>query len=86
MSGEAWKKWPFNVFAQTHQVSKDWWEEATAGVDGVRKDHEMLVHAVAEQILDMLSPANNPATNPEVIQTTRDEKGKNLYTWYAQPG
>ena len=79
MSGEAWQKWPFKVFAQAHQVSKDWFAEATMGVDGVRGDHEVVVHAVAEQILDMMSPANFPITNPEVLGAIRKEKGKNLY-------
>jgi polyhydroxyalkanoate synthase len=78
MSGEAWQKWPFKVFAQTHQTSKDWWKEATIGIEGVRSENEILVHAVADQILDMLSPANSPLTNPEVLQATRKEKGLNL--------
>jgi polyhydroxyalkanoate synthase len=78
MSSEAWKKWPFNVFAQWHQTSKDWWKEATIGVDGVRSDHEIMVHAAADQILDMLSPANALVTNPEVLQATVKERGMNL--------
>jgi polyhydroxyalkanoate synthase len=78
MSGEAWQKWPFKVFAQTHQTSKDWWREATTGVEGVRSEHEELVHAVAEQILDMISPANSPVTNPEVLRATVKERGRNL--------
>ena len=78
VSGEAWQQWPFNVFAQTHQTTKDWWHEATLNVDGVRGDHEVLVNAVAEQILDIFNPANYPLTNPEVLKTTREEKGKNL--------
>ena len=53
MSGEAWQKWPFKVFAQAHQTSKDWWQEATIGVEGVRSENEILVHSVADQILDM---------------------------------
>ena len=78
MSTEAWQKWPFNVFAQMHQTSKDWWKEATIGVEGVRTEHEILVHSVADQILDMVSPANMPLTNPEVLKTTVKEKGGNL--------
>lgn len=78
MSGEAWGKWPFNVFAQAHQTSKDWWKEATLGVEGVRNEHEIMVHAVADQILDMLSPANSLLSNPEVLDVTRKEYGKNL--------
>ncbi len=79
MSGDAWQKWPFKVFAQAHQSGKDWAREAAFGVEGVRADHEILVHAVADQILDMLSPANTPLTNPEVIQATIEERGKNLF-------
>jgi poly[(R)-3-hydroxyalkanoate] polymerase subunit PhaC len=78
MSGEAWQKWPFNVFAQMHQVSRDWWNEATTGVEGVRKDHEVQVQAAAEAVLELLSPANAPITNPEVLGATRKEKGANL--------
>ena len=78
MSTEAWQKWPFKVFAQMHQTSKDWWKEATIGVEGVRSEHEIMVHAVADQILDMLSPANSPLTNPEVLRETVKERGMNL--------
>ena len=78
MSGEAWQKWPFSVFAQMHQTSKDWWKEATIGVEGVRSEHEILVHSVADQILDMLSPANSAVTNPDVLKATVKEKGGNL--------
>jgi polyhydroxyalkanoate synthase len=79
MLGEAWQKWPFKVFAQAHQATKDWWTEASTGVDGVSDDHEVVVHAVGEQIIDMLSPANYPLTNPEVLKATRTERGRNLY-------
>jgi len=78
MSGEAWQKWPFNVFAQMHQTSKDWWQEATTGIEGMRCEHEAMVSAMADQVLDMLSPANAMITNPEVLKTTYQEKGKNL--------
>ena len=78
MSGEAWQKWPFKVLAPAHQTGKDWVKEATTGVEGVSRDHEILVHATADQILDMLSPANTLLTNPEVLQATYREKGRNL--------
>ena len=78
MSGDAWQKWPFNVFAQMHQTSKDWWKEATIGVEGVRSEHEILVHSVADQILDMLSPANSALTNPDVLKAAVKEKGASL--------
>jgi len=78
VSSEAWQRWPFNVLAQAHQTTKDWWSEATMDVDGVRGDHEVLVSAVADQILDMLNPANYPVTNPEVLKQTGQERGRNL--------
>ena len=78
MSGESWQKWPFNVFAQMHQTSKDWWQEATIGIEGVRPEHEVMINSIAEQMLDMLSPANALITNPDALKTTYKEKGRNL--------
>jgi polyhydroxyalkanoate synthase len=78
LSSADWRRWPFNVFAQTHQLSKDWVREATIGIEGVRPEHEILVHAAADQVLDMLSPANFPLTNPEVLKATWKERGRNL--------
>lgn len=78
LSSDDWGRWPFNVLAQAHQVSKDWVREATVGVEGVRSEHEAMVYATAEQILDMLSPANYPLTNPEVLRATWKERGRNL--------
>jgi polyhydroxyalkanoate synthase len=78
MQGDAWQRWPFKVLAQAHQTSKDWWKEATIGIEGVRSENEILVHAVADQILDMVSPANFPLTNPEVLRTTVKERGRNI--------
>jgi len=78
MSSDDWKRWPFNVLAEAHQTSKDWVKEATVGVEGVRSEHETMVYAAAETVLDLLSPANYPLTNPEVLKTTWKERGRNL--------
>lgn len=78
MSSDDWRRWPFNVLAEAHQTTKDWVKEATVGVEGVRSEHEVMVHAAADQILDLLSPANYPLSNPEVIRTTLKERGRNL--------
>ena len=56
MSSDPWNRWPFNVLAQGHQLSKDWWREATTGIEGVSGEHEVIVNSVANQILDMVSP------------------------------
>ena len=78
MLSEDWQKWPFNVFAHGHRLAKGLATEATTGVDGVSKDHEQLVSFLANQIVEMASPANIPVTNPEFITTTRAERGANL--------
>ncbi len=78
MLSEDWQKWPFNVFAHGHRLAKGLAAEATTGVDGVSRDHEQLVSFLANQIVEMASPANIPVTNPEFITTTRAERGANL--------
>jgi polyhydroxyalkanoate synthase len=78
MLSEDWQKWPFNVFAHGHRLAKGLATEATTGVDGVSRDHEQLVSFLANQIVEMASPANIPVTNPEFITTTRAERGANL--------
>jgi polyhydroxyalkanoate synthase len=78
VSGENWQRWPFNVLAQAHQTAKDWWEEAGSDVAGVSDSHQELVNFITGQVLDLLSPANYPLTNPDVIKTTLEQKGVNL--------
>jgi polyhydroxyalkanoate synthase len=78
VSGEDWQRWPFCVFAQVHQTTKDLWNEATHDVAGVSASHEQLVSFLSSQVFDALSPANFIPTNPEIIRTTFEEKGKNL--------
>ncbi|HKL64280.1 MAG TPA: alpha/beta fold hydrolase [Woeseiaceae bacterium] len=78
MQGDAWQRWPFNVMAQGYQLTQDWWSEATTGVDGVDRSREQLVAFMAKQILALVSPTNLPLTNPEVLQTTVAERGRNL--------
>ena len=78
VSSENWKRWPFNVLAQAHQTSKDWWAEAGKDVAGVSESHQELVNFITSQVLDLMSPANYPLTNPDVIKVTLDQKGANL--------
>jgi polyhydroxyalkanoate synthase len=78
VSSENWQHWPFNLMAQVHQTSKDWWHEATSGVAGVSNGHLELVKFVTDQVLDLMSPANYLLTNPDVHKETIDQKGLNL--------
>jgi len=84
MSSEDWQRWPFNVLAEAHQSSKDWLKEATLGVEGVRKEHEILVHAAADQVLDLLSPelpAHEPRSPQSYLERERPQSASRCYTF-----
>ena len=74
----SWHLWPFNALSQGFLLTQEWWHDATTGIRGVSKHHENVVSFVARQCLDVISPANFPPTNPEVIETTFRQAGANL--------
>jgi polyhydroxyalkanoate synthase len=78
MKSAAWQRWPFNVMAKGHELTKAWASELTTGIDGVRPEHEAFVEFLARQVAELLSPANVPALNADVIETTWQERGANL--------
>ena len=77
-AGEAWSKWPFNVYARAYQNNAALMHDAVQGVGGVTDYHEQLMEFAVRMLLDASSPANYVGTNPELLALTEAEKGQNL--------
>ncbi len=73
-----WQMFPFNVYARAYQNGAGLMQEMVQGVQGVQERNAQLMGFAMQQFAEAVSPANSPATNPEVIQQTLDEKGANL--------
>jgi polyhydroxyalkanoate synthase len=74
----AWRQPPFDLIYQSFLLTQQWWHNATTGVPGVAARNERIVEFVARQLLDMMAPANVPATNPVLQHATLAEGGANL--------
>jgi polyhydroxyalkanoate synthase len=73
-----WRMPPFNALSQSFLLWQQWWHNATTGIAGVSRKHERLVEFYSRQLLDMVSPSNFAATNPEVIERTIRTGGANF--------
>ncbi len=76
--GEAWQHWPYNLLQQAFLLNQQWWHNVTTGIDGVTRHHEQMVSFAARQLLDIASPLNFVATNPEVCTAALREGGGNF--------
>lgn len=76
---EGWSKPPFSWLAQGFLLGQQWLHNMTHEVPGVMKHHEEVVSFAARQMLDMVSPSNNPWTNPEIIARTWATGGMNFW-------
>ncbi len=73
-----WQHPPFNLMAQAFLLGQKWWHDATTGVRGVAKQNEAIVEFSVRQMLDVLSPSNFAATNPEVLRKALESGGANF--------
>ena len=73
-----WRQWPFNLYCSSFLLAQQWWHNATTGVRGVSGHHEQMIEFMTRQMLDVFSPSNFTATNPEVIQAMTDQAGANF--------
>ncbi|WP_296201183.1 alpha/beta fold hydrolase [uncultured Hyphomicrobium sp.] len=77
-SDKEWQQWPYTFLYQSFLLHQQWWHNATTGVRGVTAQHERVVEFASRQLLDMFSPANFIATNPQVLRKSVEEGGMNL--------
>ena len=77
-AAEPWRQWPYNLIHQGFLLTQDWWRDATTGVDGVSRQHERALSFTVRQLLDIVSPSNLAWANPEVVQATLSQGGRNL--------
>ena len=77
-SGDAWQKWPYNLFYQSFLLTQQWWHNATTDISGLAEADERAVSFIARQMLDRYAPSNFIWTNPETFKQTLEEGGMNL--------
>jgi polyhydroxyalkanoate synthase subunit PhaC len=74
----AWAKFPFNVLAQSFIMASELAREAVAGVPGTDAAAENVVGFTVREGLELLAPDNYLPTNPQLLEQTRAERGRNL--------
>jgi len=73
-----WQQWPYCFIYQNFLLQQQWWHIATTGIGGMSAHHQQVASFASRQLLDMVSPVNFIATNPEVLDATMREGGQNL--------
>lgn len=73
-----WRRPPFNLYVQSFLAAEDFWDHATRPIRGMSAKHADRVAFMARQALDVISPSNNLATNPVLLNATLQEGGMNL--------
>jgi polyhydroxyalkanoate synthase len=77
-SHEGWERSPFALWQQGFLGVQDWWQAATADLRGLRRQNAERTGFMMRQLLDTVSPANFPLANPEIIERTVADRGRNL--------
>jgi polyhydroxyalkanoate synthase subunit PhaC len=74
----AWSRFPFNVLAQGFVTGSQLARDAVRDVPGADRDAENIVGFTVREGLEFLAPDNYLPTNPQLIDQTVQERGRNL--------
>jgi polyhydroxyalkanoate synthase len=77
-SDPAWQKFPFNVLAQSFVAAAELAGGAVKGVPGADPSAENIVSFTIREGLELVAPDNYLPTNPQLIEQTLRENGRNL--------
>lgn len=76
---ELWRTHPFfNFVKQQYQMNAEAVRDIVAGMEGLDPGDKRRLEFFARQMIDMLSPSNFLATNPEALQRALDTDGRSL--------
>ncbi|NYS26076.1 polyhydroxyalkanoic acid synthase [Rhodobacteraceae bacterium 2376] len=78
-SHPGWDRPPFALWQQGFLATQDWWQAATADLRGLRKQNNERTGFMMRQLLDTVSPSNFPMGNPEILEATWKNAGRNLF-------
>jgi polyhydroxyalkanoate synthase len=74
----AWAKFPFNVMAQAFLATSDWARDSVRKLPGADPAAEKIVGFTVREGLELIAPDNYLPTNPQLLQKTMQENGRNL--------
>ncbi len=76
--GAAWNVWPFNAYARAYANWAGWWQQALTPPPAAQKPALARANFAGRMLLEAASPANFLHTNPELLERTAAESGRNL--------
>jgi polyhydroxyalkanoate synthase subunit PhaC len=74
----AWNVWPFNAYAHAYGNWASWWQQALTPAPGASAAALARANFAGKMLLEAASPANFLQTNPELLERTAAESGRNL--------
>jgi polyhydroxyalkanoate synthase len=77
-SDAAWGHFPYNVLAQTFLTASEWARDSVRGIPGASAAAENIAAFTVREGLELLAPDNFLLANPQLIDQTREEYGRNL--------